>query len=179
MFSSTILLVPGLGNSDDNHWQSYWEKKHFFPRVHQDNWEGPMCSEWVKTLDETISKFGPADVILVGHSLACATIGWWQAASGRKIKAALLVAPADTEARGFPDKATGFAPMPIQKLPFPTIVVASTNDEYVSLERAKYFANCWGSKFINIGAVGHINSAANLQDWPEGLELLKLLDRKV
>jgi predicted alpha/beta hydrolase family esterase len=54
-------------------------------------------------------------------------------------------------------------------------VVASSNDEYVSLQRAQYFADNWGSTFINIGNKGHINSASGLGDWPEGYELLQRL----
>jgi predicted alpha/beta hydrolase family esterase len=103
----------------------------------------------------------------------------WAEKYGRTIKAALLVAPADTEKIDFPAKAVGFSPMCLQKLSFPSIVVASTNDEYVSLARSSYFAQCWGSKFVNIGAMGHINSATNLKDWPQGLQLLYSLDQNL
>ncbi|HSU93561.1 MAG TPA: alpha/beta hydrolase, partial [Gemmatimonadaceae bacterium] len=58
------------------------------------------------------------------------------------------------------------------RLPFPSIVVASTNDEYVTIERARFFANAWGSSFVNIGEAGHINSASDLGNWPRGRELL-------
>ena len=68
--------------------------------------------------------------------------------------------------------------MPLQKLPFPSLVVASTNDEYVTLERAQYFVSCWGSQFVNIGKLGHINSESDLKDWPAGMELLRQLDEK-
>ncbi len=69
--------------------------------------------------------------------------------------------------------------MPLQKLSFPSIVVASTNDEYVSLARSRYFAQCWGSQFVNLGAMGHINSATNLKHWPQGLQLLLKLDQSL
>ena len=65
--------------------------------------------------------------------------------------------------------------MPLQSLPFKTIVVASSNDEYVSLPRAEYFATQWGSTFVNIGDKDHINSASGLGDWPEGYKLLQRL----
>lgn len=77
MAKSTIILVPGLGNSDEKHWQSYWEKKYHFGRVNQRNWETPHYQDWVETLNKTITRYGPAEVILVGHSLACATIVGW------------------------------------------------------------------------------------------------------
>jgi predicted alpha/beta hydrolase family esterase len=61
-------------------------------------------------------------------------------------------------------------------LPFPSITVASTNDFYVTRERAKEFAAAWGSKFISIGDAGHINVAAGFGAWPEGLTYLRELD---
>jgi len=149
MFKSVIILVPGLGNSGEQHWQSYWEKTYHFRRVNQQDWETPDLQDWLETLDNTVTEYNLADVILVGHSLACATIAAWAAKYRRSIKAALLVAPADTEAPDFPNVTTNFTPMSVQKLAFPSVVVASTDDEYVTLERAEYFAECWGSKLVN------------------------------
>jgi predicted alpha/beta hydrolase family esterase len=71
--------------------------------------------------------------------------------------------------------ATGFAPIPIDKINFKTIVVASTNDIWVSLERAQFFANNWGSEFINIGKAGHINVASGHTNWEDGLRILKTI----
>lgn len=89
------------------------------------------------------------------------------------------MAPADTDAPDFPPVTTGFTPMPLQKLLFPSVVIASTNDEYVTLERAQFFANCWGSQFVNIGALGHINSESDLKDWLVGLQLLRQLEQNL
>ena len=70
----------------------------------------------------------------------------------------------------------GFSPIPLIKLPFPSIVVTSTNDFFVTVDRAKQFAEAWGSEFVNIGEAGHINVASGFGDWDEGLEILKKLD---
>jgi predicted alpha/beta hydrolase family esterase len=118
----------------------------------------------------------PENVILVGHSLACSAIGYWAKQYQRKIKGALLVAPSDTESEAYPTGTSGFSPMPLNKLPFPSITVMSTNDAYVEIDRAKIFANAWGSELINIGNAGHINSESNLGFWEFGLELLTRLD---
>jgi hypothetical protein len=67
----------------------------------------------------------------------------------------------------------GFNPIPRTKLPFESIVIASINDQYASIERSEEFANAWGSKFVNIGKKGHINSSSNLGVWEEGMGLLK------
>jgi len=79
------------------------------------------------------------------------------------------------EAPSYPPGTTGFSPMPKFKLPFPSIIIASSNDEYVTFERAKEFAGNWGSEFINAGELGHINSTSDLGLWPFGYTYLKRL----
>lgn len=65
--------------------------------------------------------------------------------------------------------------MPLTRLPFKTIVVASTNDHVVTLERARYFANCWGSELEILSEAGHFEEKSGYGAWPEGLELLDRL----
>ncbi len=176
MFKSTILIIPGLGNSGPAHWQSLWEKRYGFARVEQADWETPVCVDWISTLQNHLEAHNPGDVILVGHSLACSTIAYWAKEYNVAIKAALLVAPSDTEAPSYPPGTSGFTPMLLNKLPFKTITVMSTNDFYVSPQRAELFADAWGSKLVNIGDAGHINGESNLGEWEEGLALLRELD---
>lgn len=54
--------------------------------------------------------------------------------------------------------------------------MTSSNDEWVSLERARFFADRWGSAFINIGDAGHINAQSGYGDWKEGLKILERLE---
>src|SRR5665213_377498 len=135
-----VLLLPGLRDSDPEHWQSYWERSGAeFLRVVQRDWNKPDRSEWVATLERAVATSGP-DVVLVAHSTACPLVAFWAAATARTVRGALLVAPSDTEAASYPIGPTGWRPMPMARLPFPSIVVASTSDEYVSMARAKEFA---------------------------------------
>ena len=139
----------------------------------------PKKQAWVKTLDEFIEKYNDKEIILVGHSLACATIAYWSkeyfSKNSSKIKGALLVSPSDVEKPDFPKEIKGFSPMPLELLNFKTIVVASADDPYVDIDRAKYFAQCWKAELVNIGAHGHINADAGFGDWPEGEKLLQKL----
>lgn len=176
-FRSIILIIPGLGNSGPQHWQSIWQNKFNFTRVQQQDWDNPVCSDWIENINAEISKHEPANIILVGHSLACTTIAYWALKYKIKIKGALLVAPSDTEADTYPPGTTGFTPVPLLPLPFKTIVVASTNDFYVTFDRAKQFANSWGSELINIGDAGHINVSSGFGEWEHGLSLLEQLDK--
>ncbi len=171
---TNYFIVPGLGNSGPEHWQTYFEMKgDNFIRINQLEWDAPNCEDWIKVIDDVISKYDLDTVVLIGHSLGCTTITHWAERYGKKIKGALLVAPSDVDAPGYNFLTTGFSPIPLNKINFKTIVVASENDVWVSIERAKYFANNWGSEIINIGEAGHINAAAGFGKWEEGLKLLE------
>jgi uncharacterized protein len=167
-----ILTVPGLWNSGPEHWHTYWERS--LPdchRVVQRDWEAPVCSEWIATLDDAVVS-AQQPVVLAAHSLACVTVAHWAAKYQRKIAGALLVGPSDIESPLYPKEAVGFGPVPMQRLPFPSVVVASSNDAWVTLDRAQQFASAWGSRFVNIGPAGHINSDSKMGEWPQGKALV-------
>ena len=147
-----VLLLPGLGNSGPDHWQTHWEQAFpEFVRVIQTDWDTPSADVWVEQLHrEIMSSTTPA--ILVAHSLACCFVARWALTHSGPVAAAFLVAPSDVEAANYPSGTTGFSPMPLLKLPFKTLVVASSDDEYVPLHRGKQFAEAWGSEYVLLGA---------------------------
>jgi predicted alpha/beta hydrolase family esterase len=170
------LILPGLFNSGPDHWQSHWERLDSgCRRVEQADWDTPRCADWVTTLDSAVARVS-GSAVLVAHSSACAAVAHWAATAPdahlSRVQGALLVAPSDPEGPQYPAGPTGFAPVPQKRLPFPSIVVASTDDVYVTLERAREYATNWGSRFVNVGAAGHINSTSGLGDWPAGYALL-------
>ena len=168
-----VLLIPGLHDSGPRHWQSLWHAAHpEYRRVVQREWAAPDRAEWVATLDLYVAGMdGP--VVLVAHSLACITVAHWARSHGTaKVSGALLVAPSDVETDFFPPGTTGFAPVPLEHLPFPSTCVASTDDEYTSLERSRRFAEAWGSRLVVVERAGHINTDAGFGPWPEGEALL-------
>jgi predicted alpha/beta hydrolase family esterase len=173
--TSRVLILPGLGNSGPDHWQTHWERAHpEFVRVVQKDWNAPSADEWVGQLHrEIIASSSPA--ILVAHSLACCLVARWALKHSGSVTAALLVAPSDIEAANYPAGPTGFSPMPLQPLPFRSLVVASADDEYVSVARSRQFADAWRADYVLLGARGHIGSAAKLGMWSEGLALLNKL----
>jgi uncharacterized protein len=116
-------------------------------------------------------------VVLAAHSLGCALVAHWAGGSRHlaKVRGALLVAPSDVEAPSYPAGTAGFTPMPLNKLSFPSILVMSTNDVYVTPDRARHFARAWGSRLVEVGPKGHVNSASSLGMWPEGFALVEEL----
>lgn len=176
-----ILILPGLGNSGDKHWQTFWHKKfENSTRVVHDNWDEPVREEWLERLNEEIAKLD-TPTILVAHSLAVSLVlHWAQTNNNPNVIGALLVAPADVDSTEHtPDCIRSFSPMPLYKLPFPSIVVASENDPYATFERKQYFAKMWGSDFVNVGQQGHINSDSDLKYWEEGQLILQELIEKI
>ena len=167
-----VLILPGIGNSGPDHWQTRWEAANpAWRRVQQRDWDHPVREEWVAALDRAVATSGPRTV-LVAHSLACLTIAHWAAHQPRRLRGALLVAPPDPLGPGFPQEALNFVPLPMTALPFPSVLVASTDDPYSTVEFAQGCADGWRSRFVCIGAAGHINSASNLGNWPAGEALL-------
>jgi predicted alpha/beta hydrolase family esterase len=176
----TFLTVPGLGGSGPSHWQTLWERSRpGTVRADLGMWHTPHRNSWVTRLDLAIRQ-AEAPVILVAHSLGCLAVAWWAQLSpqpyGWPVAGALLVAPADVDRTGVQEELRGFAPSPQTPLPFPSIVVGSGDDPWITLDRAHSLAASWGSHFIDIGEQGHINAASGLGQWPEGQ---KLLDRIV
>jgi predicted alpha/beta hydrolase family esterase len=98
---------------------------------------------------------------------------WALCGSPLKVAGAFLVAPSDVEASSYPIDPNGFAPVPMARLPFPSIVVASTDDPYASIERSRAFAEAWGSRLVIIGDAGHINADTGFGEWPEGEAMLE------
>ncbi len=171
----TALVLPGIGNSGPDHWQSLWEKSHStFVRVGQRDWDNPICEEWLAVLEDYVMRLGP-DVVLVAHSLACLLVARWAARTRRKVKGALLAAPPDPTGPRFPKEARGFSPVSTQRFPFPSIVVASTNDPYGSLDFARSCAATWGSRLVTVGALGHINGSSGIGGSHEGFSFFQEL----
>lgn len=172
--SIRFLTVPGLAGSGAAHWQTIWEEQYpaHFRRVEQENWDWPVREIWVKKLHEEISSV-PVPTILVAHSLGCITVAHWANDYGSSyVKGAFLVAPADADQSQRLSFVEGFRPIPVSRFPFPSSVVASTNDIYATLARSEEWARAWGSEFINIGSKGHINAVSGFGDWQDGKDML-------
>lgn len=183
-----MLIVPGLGGSGPAHWQTRWEA--LYPdhhRVEQRDWDHPRRADWLAALQAAlvVAAAGPttADrpLVLVAHSLGCALVTHAAAEPwAATVAAALLVAPADVDSPAHtPPETRDFAPMRLAPLPFPATVVASQDDPYVTLARARTFARAWGADFVDAGPRGHLNAASGLGDWAEGRRHLEALLARV
>ena len=168
-----VLLLPGWLNSDAGHWQSHWERSHGWQRVEQDDWHWPRRGDWMMRLDEMLLA-SPTPALLVAHSLGCQLVTAWSGHSRlrERVRGALLVAPPDVERDDTPPQLYSWRPIVREPLPFPSVVVSSSDDPFCAPERAAQMAQQWGSEIHALGALGHINATSGLDDWPQGLGLL-------
>ena len=173
--TSSILLLPGIGNSGPGHWQTLWAHTDAsMELIGGQDWNRPVCRQWVENLEAAIRRAGP-DTVLVAHSLGCLQVAHWAQSSRTSVRAALLVAVPDPDRSTFPNEALGFSPLGLKRFAFPSTVVASSNDPYADLDYSQRCASAWGSSLVNIGPQGHINAASGLGDWRQGRALLEEL----
>lgn len=177
--SPTYLIVPGLRDHVQEHWQTFLAqelpKSHTVAPLTQDKLS---CQARVEAIEQALARIeGP--VIIVAHSAGCMMVAHWAQRATRAIQGALLVAPADLETpmpAAYPTtqalQDNGWLPIPRQCLPFPCIVAASSNDPLAALERSRGFAESWGSHLVELGPVGHLNPASGYGHWPKAKVLI-------
>jgi predicted alpha/beta hydrolase family esterase len=169
---TNVIILPGFGGSDENHWQSRWQSSSSrYSRFAPGTWELPELSDWIDALHLAIGAQN-APPILVAHSLACLLVAHWQRVSKLPIVGAVLVAVPNPNSPVYTDVGRSFADPPTEQLPFPSLVVASDNDPFATIEYSRTLAIQWGSGFVEAGSLGHIGSASGVGDWKQGRDLV-------
>ncbi|MGV0986604.1 MAG: RBBP9/YdeN family alpha/beta hydrolase [Limnohabitans sp.] len=180
--SSTVLIVPGLRDHVQAHWQTLLAAQ--LPQVHT---VPPMgredldCAKRVQAIEAAMAAIdGP--VVLVAHSGGCVMVAHWAHTSkhAHRVVGALLATPPDFDQampEGYPTlaalQANGWLPVPRKLLPFRSLVATSDNDPLATRERVLALAKDWGSETVDLGAVGHLNPASGYGEWPMAHALIK------
>jgi len=72
-----IIMLPGLGGSGVDHWQSLWERQDpCMRRFQPSSWDRPILTDWIAALERDIAR-SETPPILIAHSLACQLIAHW------------------------------------------------------------------------------------------------------
>jgi hypothetical protein len=182
---TTVVFVPGLRDHVPEHWQTLIADRLpnavTVPRMAPGSGDKLSCAAWVAALDATLAAI-EGRVVLVAHSAGVMMVVHWAQRHRRAIAAALLATPADVESplpEGYPTldvlRANGWLPIPRERLPFASIVAASSNDPLARTDRVAALANAWGSRLVDVGAVGHLNPASGHGEWPRGEALVRAL----
>lgn len=169
---SEILIIPGLHNASPFHWQSRWEEKMSTARrVVQADWGNPNRDRWVEPVIEAVAK-AEKPAILVAHSVGVLTVVHAAPELDKtRLAGAFLVGASDWERDELEAKypGHGFAPVPRKPLGFKALMLASSNDETCSVEKAEHWARDWDVQFGNAGEAGHFTETSGHGPWPEGL----------
>ncbi|MES2664344.1 MAG: alpha/beta hydrolase [Pseudomonadota bacterium] len=175
---STTLIVPGYQGSGPDHWQTWLESK--IPnsrRIQNINWEVPELEVWKHQLCREIDAC--SSVWIIAHSFGCLVSVCAAIEKSDKILGTILVAPADPD-RFFDcglclshphlTAPTISSSLPKNLLPGMNLVIASENDPWINLNKAKKFAHRWGANFLHLNNAGHINSDSGYGPFPKLLE---------
>jgi predicted alpha/beta hydrolase family esterase len=183
--SATILLVPGLRDHVEDHWQTILGRQLpgsvTVPPLTENRLSLKARIEAVEATIRGIE----GDVIIVAHSAGVLITVHWVQQTSRAVRCALLATPADVETPlppGYPAydelKANGWIPTPRAPLPFPSLLGASRNDPLCRFERAVELAGSWSSALVDLGDVGHLNPAGGFGPWPQSMTLIDRLRRE-
>ena len=176
MAQPTLLIVPGLRDHVDAHWQTLLAFD-LRARGRAVRTVPPMgrvdldCAARVKAIEQKAQAIdGP--LVLVAHSGGCVMVAHWARQTTRAVAGALLATPPDFERpmpEGYPAlddlRANGWLPVPHERLPFASVVAASRDDPLASYERVEQLARDWGSRLVDLGHVGHLNPASGYGHW--------------
>lgn len=102
-----FVHIPGLHNSDSDHWQSQFERRapQASLRVVQDHKDAPECAAWVERIEATLAPLPHAALVLTGHSIGCMAIARPNTAMWSKARC--LSPPATPSARAIPNPFRG------------------------------------------------------------------------
>lgn len=177
-----LVIVPGLRGHVEDHWQT---------RLAAGRTDAVVVPSFDRDKRDLVGRVADlhrviqdavAPVTIVAHSAGVLTTLHWARQHDLPVRGALLATPPDL-ARPLPPEyptlgeleESGWLPVPVAPLPFPSIVAASTNDALSDFQNVRSLAEAWGSHFIDVGPVGHLNPASGYGDWPGAEALLHVL----
>ncbi len=185
----TTLILPGVGGSESEHWQSWLEHQlDDAKRIEQADWNNPILHTWRQPLDHALLT-ATDPVWIVAHSFGCLVTmsALSSRVLARKVAGVLLVAPASPERftlAGFTrltydehkeSPALLSRVLPRAPLGLPIRMIASRSDPWLDFEKAEWWATRWGAKLVDLGHAGHINVAAGFGAWPQVINELNTL----
>ncbi len=163
-----LLIVPGLHNSGETHWQTDLQRHHLHARrVQQRDWSVPDLEGWTDRLLETLEGEPGSRWVAVAHSFGCLVLARALLLGAPDIEAAVLVAPADPLKFGVAEE------LPCQPMPVPSTLVASRTDPWMPFCSAVNWSRVWCSRLVDLGDAGHINVASGHGPWPLGRQIVE------
>lgn len=179
---SPVLIVPGSQGSGEGHWQQWLHQQWPHSRLLEGvDWEKPVLANWAERIRDEIAH-AREPLWIVAHSFGCLASVVAAADRPQNVAALVLVAPADPTRFNLLGLGSALDRrlevhtladvLPAAALEVPGLVIASTDDPWLSEEAAHALARRWQLDLQNIGAAGHINAASGFGPWPDLLQRL-------
>ena len=176
-----LLVVPGLNDSGPAHWQTWLQQQYGrrAVRVEQDDWARADLTHWSQRIAATLAAHPPARWVAVAHSFGCLALlhhlahrrAAAQGSTG--VQAAVLVAPAE------PMKFGVASALPRSRLAWPSVLLASETDPWMSFDSVCAWARVWGAPLISLGDAGHINTEAGFGPLPQAKTLVERMIQRL
>ena len=151
-----LILIPDAWPAPPDHWLTRWGAKLSTARLLE---EGEALVAAVAAARRP--------VFLIGHSLGAVTAAEAAPALvGHDIRGAFLVAP--------PTEGALMSLQPgrtllRERLPFPSLLVASRTDPWAPFSESEALASAWGAALVDAGESGRIDHESGHGPWPDGL----------
>ncbi len=169
------VIVPGIGGSEATHWQSWLQQQLMScSRVEQQNWQQPVLQKWITEFVHGVAPI-EGELQIIAHSFGCLTTVaalMQYPQLNQKVKNLILVAPANPirfSQNDFsqPGQLNLDAYFQQITLTVPTTLLMSENDPWLNYQDGKRLAHAWQLEPVNLGQVGHINTASGFGPFPE------------
>ena len=168
-----ILFVPDSAGAGADFWQSRWAARLSSARFVEPP-EGGIGPRAVAEAAALARRPG----LFIAYSRGAIAVA--QAVEDLRafdVRAAFLVAPPSEKVLATLDEGR-WAPIPRERLPWPSLLAASRTDPWASIDESRALAESWGSEFVDAGDAGRIDVASDHGPWPDGLlKLAGLLKR--
>jgi serine hydrolase len=163
-----LLIVPRLGGAADGDWPSRWRSRLSTARlVHPADPAERRREAWIEAIAGA-AREATRPALFIGHGIGAAAIAEAaRALDGADVRGAFLVAPLDEA--GLARLASGDWTLSGMRLPWSSLVIASSNDPDGACEAVAALAADWGAELIDAGHAGGLDAASGHGPWPEGL----------
>jgi uncharacterized protein len=172
---TSILVIAGHMGTGPDHWQTRLVAKLSSAQlVEQADWVHGSLPVAINTLVAAVAA-AEKPVVFVAHSIGALLVAHAIAALKvhgvvNKVRGGYLVVPPNEAAlRTLHGIDPAFAHVPQDPLPFPSLLVATSNDPFSSMEDSAALALAWGSHLVEAGEAGHIDHRSGHGPWPEGM----------
>ncbi|MBF7687200.1 RBBP9/YdeN family alpha/beta hydrolase [Acinetobacter rathckeae] len=180
------IIVPGVGGSGEEHWQTWLEQRLPNTQRVMQQWHEPILEQWVQQWLKTIATTKGQKLQIIAHSFGCLTSIAALAKHPHlqaRIEKLILVAPANPirfSQQGFATQGHDHFLEYFKSLHInvPTVMFISENDPWLNFEDAKYFAKQWQVPYVNLGKVGHINIESGFGAFPQLLPHLVAMQKQ-